>query len=529
TFVLGGVMVQRIVLLSVLCTLLVSILISTGVQAHGQIRPEGIYIDNAEVEQIRERKDTEPWKSAYNDLIREARAALRDTSHSVIDNHGGNVYMTEPPYCGWKRVDGNEPDCRDGEINPQANRVDYENAIATGKNARALGLAYRLTGEDAYADKLVDVIDTWALHHYTYMEPRFSNDQSRIELSITLPGLFYGADLIRDYPGWSVAHQNQFFDWVDALMEAAENWRGTNNFELWRLVLLASGSALTDNEVVLVSTFERWRQVLPEHVGEDGQMVKELGRTKSLMYSLYALNALVQVAEIAEHQRVDLYTYEVAGRSLRLALDYHAPYAIDPSTWPYKQMSPIEAKDVAIYEVAYQQRHSAIYHAVIEAWGRPLYETRTMGPVTLTHGHVSVPPVDPEPTPPPPQDDLTLLVDEAHTTRNVRLRDCPAGEDGQCWAWISSGQWVQWDMQVEAGERAVCVRAARWSSGPGATFSIQVDEEEQARIRVQEPHQRFANHCTTVALHDGNTLRLRVVSGHSVDLHSIIVQAVHDS
>lgn len=516
-------MVRSMVVLLMLCMVSVSSL-PLSVSANGQIRPQGIYLDDGEIAEVRERKDREPWKSAYRRVQQEANAALVNSLHAVTDNGGGNRYFTEPPYCGWTRYDGQQPDCRDGQINPIANRRDYEKAIIVGRDARALGLAYRLTGDDVYARRVVDIIRVWALSDRTGMEPRFGNDQSRIELSITMPGLFYGADLIRDYPGWSVEHQNQFFDWVDALMEAAEEWHGTNNFELWRLVLLASGGALIDDEELLERTFDRWKVILPQHVGEDGEMVRELGRTQSLMYSLYALNALVQVAEIAEHRRVYLYDYEAEGRSIRLALDYHAYYAVRPSQWPHRQDVPIEAKDVAIYEVAYHQYRSELYESVLRAWDRPLYETRTMGPVTLTHGRVYISPVTPTPEPPP--DDLLLLLGDATETHHLRLRDCPAGEVSQCWAWISSGQWARWDdLTIETGETELCVRAARWSSGPGATFAVLVEGEEMTRIRVHTPAQRFADHCQRVSFPETDSVQLRVVSGHSVDIQSLTLRS----
>ena len=97
------------------------------------------YIGAPEVNQIRERirRGEEPWTSARARVVDEANRALGQGPWSVADNGGyqGNrhAFFTEPPYCGWKKFDGQEPDCRDGQINPGANRQDYSDAIAVSR------------------------------------------------------------------------------------------------------------------------------------------------------------------------------------------------------------------------------------------------------------------------------------------------------------------------------------------------------------------------------------------------------------
>ncbi|MEM8535484.1 MAG: alginate lyase family protein, partial [Chloroflexota bacterium] len=251
---------------------------------------------------------------------------------------------------------------------------------------RDLGLAYALSGEERYAERAAYLIRVWAVDDDSRMNPRFTNGQSRIELSITMPGLFYGADLISGSSSWSTDEQRAFRSWVNEFVDSGKSWTGENNFEAWRLVFVASGAAYADDRSDLEYVYDRFKEVLPEHIGSEGQMVKELGRTKSLMYSLYSLNAFTQVAEIARHNGEDLYDYSRNGRSLKLALDYHVPYVINPDSWQRQQISPIEPKDVAHYEMAYRYYDDEDYLRAINEWSRPLSENRTMGPVTLTHG-----------------------------------------------------------------------------------------------------------------------------------------------
>ncbi|MEM8536143.1 MAG: alginate lyase family protein, partial [Chloroflexota bacterium] len=354
----------------------------------------------------------QPWAASFDRLKKDADDALNKGPYSVSKNggpNGGHNYRTEQPYCGWKRVDGKDPDCRDGKINPQADRQDYQEAIDIGAAVRDLGLAYAFTDDERYAERAAYLIRVWALDADTRMEPRYTDGQSNIELSITMPGLFYGADLISTSASWPESERRAFEQWTRDFVSSGRSWTGSNNFEWWRLVTVASGGAFLDDAETLDYAFDRYEKVMPDHVGEDGQMVKELGRTKSLMYSLYSLNAMTQIAEIARHNGRNLYDYTSGGNSLKQALDYHAPYATDQSSWGRQQIAPIEAKDVAHYEMAYAYFGDQAYLDTLDEWGRPLYERRTMGWVSLTHaaqgGDIVInPPTDPDPTPEPGPD-----------------------------------------------------------------------------------------------------------------------------
>jgi len=95
---------------------------------------------------------------------------------------------------------------------------------------------------------------------------------------------------------------------------------------------------------------------------------------------------MVQTAEIARHHGVDLYNYTLEdGRSLEKALGYHASFAANPSSWHYQQINAYGGENAALYELGYASRQKSSYMDVINKWKRPMYESRIMGPVTLTH------------------------------------------------------------------------------------------------------------------------------------------------
>jgi hypothetical protein len=351
-----------------------------------------VFLDQAQIDTIKTKVQAgeEPWATAYTKLMADAEAALVAEPFSITKNggpDGGHEFATDAPYCGWSRVDGRQPDCRDGQINKQADRQDYSEAIAASRAVRDLGLAYVITDDTRYADQAVRIIRVWSIDPATRMAPMYTTKQSQIELSITLPGMFYGADLLETYPDWPTEEQRAFQEWVAAIAESAKGWSSKNNFENWRVNFIAAAGAYLDNQALLDYAFDRYRSIISAQIDNEGRMVEELERSAGLGYSLYAINAMIQTAEIARHHNVDLYNYTTAdGVGLKRAVDFHARYALAPEQWPYKQEAPLKPEDnLALFELAYAYWGEPAYLDVINRWGRPMQETRILGPVSLTH------------------------------------------------------------------------------------------------------------------------------------------------
>lgn len=368
---------------------------SIQAQVETEIHPN-MYLNAAEIAAIKTKVQAgaEPWKTAYERLIADANQALNEKPYSVTKDGGsndGHDYEAISIYCGWKEVDGKEPDCRDGKINPNIKRQDYEEAISLGKAVHNLGLAYAFTQDSKYAQQAISLIRAWCIEPNTRMNPKFTNSQSYIELSITIPGLFFGADLLYNYPDWSAQEKETFTEWVAAIANSALKWHRTNNFENWRVNFVAAAGAFLGDESLLNYAFGRYKELIPIQIDPKGRMIKELNRTTSLTYSLYALNAMIQTAEIARHQGVNLYDYTSDGkRGLKLALDYHATYAADtnPRDWSYQQIKPLNKQDnVALYELAYSYWQEPSYLKVINSWQRPMIEKRILKQITLTHSN----------------------------------------------------------------------------------------------------------------------------------------------
>ena len=77
---------------------------------------------------------------------------------------------------------------------------------------------------------------------------------------------------------------------------------------------------------------------LAEMMAADGSFPAELDRTKPYGYSLFVLDAMAMVAQIASTELDDLWAFELPdGRGMKKGVAFLFPYMKDKSTWPYAQ------------------------------------------------------------------------------------------------------------------------------------------------------------------------------------------------
>lgn len=79
----------------------------------------------------------------------------------------------------------------------------------------------------------------------------------------------------------------------------------------------------------------------------DGRQPLELARTKSLGYSIFNLRALMGLATLANEMGIDLWHYRAPdGGSIRGALDFLIPYALNEKKWQYQQIDEFQPKEL---------------------------------------------------------------------------------------------------------------------------------------------------------------------------------------
>lgn len=364
-----------------------------------QIINSGIYLNTDEITDILNKIDQEPWLTAYNQFITDANNQLNTPIKSVT--YGG----TTPPSGDNHDYYSGAPGCT-----PTTCRADYTAAMAVSKAVRELGLAYALTNDNRYADKAIQLINGWCIDSGTKMTPRWSytgqNGQIWIELYITMPAMFYGANLIWNYSGWNSSDRTAFKNWVATLLSnlghGLDACNKTQNYDSWKMVFVMSAAIITDNQSEFDWAVDKFKNFIIDcQQDSNGSFYRERTRSEGgWAYSMYALKAWISAAEIARHKGIDLYGYSTpSGKGLELGLDFHAPYVVNPNNWPYTKCTVSNCRPIgcdydsggAFYELAYRWKQkndymNAITNASNGICSRQRYDNRTMGYVTLTHG-----------------------------------------------------------------------------------------------------------------------------------------------
>ncbi len=340
-----------------------------------------IYINASELAAIKQKvKDNqEPWKSAHTKWMELADAALSQKPVSVTYGGLNDCNLNSTYFCTGAYYAEDNRDFYDSD--------EVVKPITTA--IRDLGMGYALTGDAKYAEKAISLFRVFALDPTTGMKPRFTNNQSRISIAPVMTGLIYGFDLMFNYEGWDAAEKKATQDWIRALANYARprGW-GNQNFGDWKIAFISAAGVFCEDQSLLDYAFTEFKRLIPIQIGGDGKMGQEAGRLQGgLHYSLYALLALTQVAEVARHQGIDLYNYKVSGtnKGLELAYDFMAPYVLNPSSWDFSRVKG-SLNAGKFFEISYLIFGKSKYLDVINSYGRPLYPSIFgVGVVTLTH------------------------------------------------------------------------------------------------------------------------------------------------
>jgi hypothetical protein len=128
-------------------------------------------------------------------------------------------------------------------------------------------------------------------------------------------------------------------DWLLTSRNGTDEAQNGNNHETyyWARVGLY-GLWLGKNEAVRRMCDNYRSRIVPLQIEPDGAMMRELGRTNSLHYSLYNLAAMAYLCEVAHFAGEDLWSFTVRDRSIEKAIDFHTPALRNPFTWKFQML-----------------------------------------------------------------------------------------------------------------------------------------------------------------------------------------------
>jgi len=307
-------------------------------------------------------------ESTYKALIRNAekemdRYIVPVTEKTIIAASGDkHDYVSMGPYW-WP--DESKPDGipyirKDGQRNPEIQKLDRYKIDGLIKNVRALSYAYYFSGDEKYADKATESLKIWFLNEKTKMNPNMNYGQmipgrnegkGRAEGIIDTYSFVELVDCIKilsasksmkskDYE----AFKQWFSDYLDWLLNSEiglDESSAKNNHGLAYDVQVVAYAVFTDRTDVALNIINGFaKNRLFKQIEPDGSQPLELARTIALHYSIFNIEHAMDMCDLAKVNGVDLFNAESEdSRSISKAMDYIRVYLGKPQAdFPYKQI-----------------------------------------------------------------------------------------------------------------------------------------------------------------------------------------------
>jgi len=244
---------------------------------------------------------------------------------------------------------------RDGESNPN-NFAAHRMALRDMRDAvAALGAAYKISGDDRYVAKAVELLRVFFLDEATRMNPNLQYAQAIPGRSpgrgigiidalhlIEVPMAVEAMEKSSKFPPEVVAGLKKWFgdfaDWMVASKNGQEEAKAKNNHSVAYFLQLAVYAKFSGDQKKLADCRRQFKEVfLPDQMAADGSFPRELSRTKPYGYSIFQLDNLITLAEVLSTPEDDLWKFTLPdGRGAKKGMEFLYPYLADKTKWPKK-------------------------------------------------------------------------------------------------------------------------------------------------------------------------------------------------
>ncbi|HUB87307.1 MAG TPA: alginate lyase family protein [Verrucomicrobiae bacterium] len=241
---------------------------------------------------------------------------------------------------------------RDGETNPD-NFNKHRECIWQLKDAvAALGAAYKITGDDRYVKKAVELLEVFFLDPQTLMNPNLKYAQAIPGVStgrgigiidtlhlIEIPKAIEAMEKSPAFPPEVLAGLKKWFadytGWMLTSSNGHDEANAGNNHAVAFWLQVAVFSRFTGNETNLAECRAHFKEVfVPKQMAANGSFPRELARTKPYGYSIFQLDNMVTLCQVLSTTNDDLWTFTLPdGRGIRKAMEFMYPYLADKSKW----------------------------------------------------------------------------------------------------------------------------------------------------------------------------------------------------
>lgn len=202
---------------------------------------------------------------------------------------------------------------RDGQVDPLGRDTDYFDRKRLDEMTAAVGIlavAWYYTDDRRFNDRACEHITAWFVNPETRMKPQLPFAQQ-------IPGIRLGSEfgiidtaafvdmldsvLLLDYDRVDELRSwvGDYLDWLLTSHEGHAADKKENNHALWYDAQVMAYAEFTGRLEVVEGRANSLKKRLTQQVAEDGSLPEELERTRSYMYSHFALKGIYSANQIA--------------------------------------------------------------------------------------------------------------------------------------------------------------------------------------------------------------------------------------
>ncbi len=330
--------------------------------------------DHSHLQQVKQSLTQPQYAIAYRALMDDADRKLSTTPLSVMMKEktpaSGNKhdYMSQARYY-WPdptKPDGRPYISRDGESNPELEKLDRVRLGRMANNVTAWSLAYYFSGDEKYARKAAEQIRVWFLNKDTRMNPHLNYAQivpgvdgdrgrsygvidtySFVEMLDAVQLLEHSKSFTAKDSKELKAWFGQLLNWILTSEQGIEEGRAKNNHsvaydvQVVSFALYAGNKKIAEQHIREFPEKRLYKQIMP-----DGSQPEELRRTLAFGYSEFNLQHMIDIFVMG--RKLGLFidnSTSADGRNFYKAMDFLAPYAgKEVTTWPYQQIGEWDYK-----------------------------------------------------------------------------------------------------------------------------------------------------------------------------------------
>lgn len=321
----------------------------------------------------------------YKQLLKDADKSLAFGPVSVMEKTNnppsGNKhdYMSLAPYF-WP--DPSKPNGlpylrKDGETNPEVKEYkDKDYLPSLCEAVYILSLANYFSEENKYALHAIKLLQVWFLDTATKMNPNLNFGQAiKGQNTGRGAGLIDTRHFVKLIDGINLLNQSgklstkdfiglqtwfaEFLNWMQTSKVGKEEMNAKNNHGVWYDAQRISIALFTNQNELAKQVVNNVKQRINNQMDANGFFPAELERTISLHYSLFVLDPLLEIAQMAKMVQIDLIKYQSAnGNSIEKGFNALLPYLIMEKIWTGQQIKPFDFNEA----IPILAKSSSVFH-----------------------------------------------------------------------------------------------------------------------------------------------------------------------